>query len=50
MISSSQEEGILTTAKNVITPLEGNKEESTFEESCICDQEHLFKHELEEDE
>ena len=44
-ISSSQEEEILIAAKDVITPLEANKEES-----CIADEEHLFELEIEEDE
>ena len=49
-ISSSQEEEILTAVKNEITPPEANKEESTVEESCIWDEEHLFELEIEEDE
>ena len=49
-ISSSHEEEILIAAKDVITPLEANKEESTFEKSCISDEEHLFELDIEEDE
>ena len=49
-ISSSKEEEILIAAKDVITPPEENKEESTFEESCILDEEHMFELEIEEDE
>ena len=49
-ISSSQEEEILIAVKDVITHLEANKEESTFEESCILDEEHMFELEIEEDE
>ena len=49
-ISSSLEEEILIVAKDVITPSKENKEESTFEESCISDEEHLFKLEIKEDE
>ena len=49
-ISSSLEDDILTTVKDVITPPEANKEELTFEESCVLDEEHLFKLEIEEDE
>ena len=48
-ISSSLEEEILIAAKDVITPPEAYKEESTFEESCISDEEHLFELEIEED-
>ena len=48
-ISSSQEEEILTTTKNVITPPETNKE-LMLEESCISNEEHLFKQEIKEDE
>ena len=40
----------MTTIKDE-TPLpEANKEESTVEESCISDEEHLFELEIEEDE
>ena len=49
-ISSSLEEEILTAVKDEITPPEANKEESTFEESCISDEEHMFELEIEEDE
>ena len=49
-ISSSQEEEILTAIKDE-TPLpEANKEESIVEESCISNEEHLFKLKIEEDE
>ena len=41
---------MLITAKDVITPFEANKEESTFEESCIEDEEHMFELEVEKDE
>ena len=47
-ISFFQEDDILIAAKDVITPPEANKEESVFEESCISDEEHLFKLEIEE--
>ena len=40
----------MIAAKDVITPPEANKEESTFEESCISDEERLFELEIEEDE
>ena len=46
-ISSSQEEGILIAVKDVTTPPEADKEESTFEESCIIDEEHLFELDIE---
>ena len=49
-MSSSLEGDILTVVKDEITPPEANKEESTFEESCISDEEHLFELEIEEDE
>ena len=49
-ISSSQEEEILIAAKDVITAPKANKEESTFEESCISDEERLFELDIEEDE
>ena len=49
-ISSSQEEEILIAVKDVSTPPDTNKEESTFEESCISNEEHLFELEIEEDE
>ena len=42
-ISSFLEEEILTTVKDEITHPEANKEESTFEESCISDEEHLLE-------
>ena len=48
-ISSSGEEEILIAAKDVITSRDKNKEELTFEESCISDEEHMFKLEIEED-
>ena len=48
-ISSSHKEEILIAVKDVITP-KANKKESTFEESCISDVEHLFELEIEEDE
>ena len=44
-ISSSQEEEILTTIKDLTTPPETNKE-YTFEESCRLDGEQLFEHEI----
>ena len=37
-------------AKDVITPPKANKEESTSEESCISDEEHMFELDIEEDE
>ena len=40
----------MIASKDVITLPEANKEESTFEESCIKDEEHLFKLKIEEDE
>ena len=49
-MSSSLEEEILTAVKDEITPLEANKEESTFQESCISDEEHLFEQDIEEGE
>ena len=42
-ISSSHEEEILIAVKDVSTPPDTNKEESTFEESCISNEEHLFE-------
>ena len=45
-ISSS----ILIAVKDVITPPEANKEESTFEESCTTDEEHLFELKIEDEE
>ena len=47
-ISSSQEEHILTTIKNLATPPK-EKEESTFEESYTFDGEQLYEQESEED-
>ena len=44
-ISSSHKEEILIAAKDVITLPKANKKES-----CILDEEHLFKLEIEEDE
>ena len=49
-VSSSQEEDILIAVKDVSTPPDTNKEESTFEESRISDEEHMFELEIEEDE
>ena len=49
-ISFSLEDEILIVAKDVITHLEANKEESTFAEPSISDEEHLFELEIEEDE
>ena len=49
-ISSSQEEEILIAAKDVITPPNTNKEELTFEESCISDEEHVFELKIEREE
>ena len=49
-ISSSQEEEILIAVKDVSTPLDTNKEELTFEESCISDEEHLFELDIEREE
>ena len=49
-ISSSQEEDILIAFKDVSIPPDTNKEESTFEESCISNEENLFELEIEEDE
>ena len=49
-ISSSQQEEILTSIKDEITLPEANKEELTFEESCISNEEHLFELEIEADE
>ena len=48
-ISSSQEKEILIAAKIFTTPHEV-KEELTFEESCISDEEHLFELEIEREE
>ena len=47
-ISSSQEDHILTTVKNLTTPFEEN-EESTFEEPYTFDGEQLYEQESEED-
>ena len=49
-ISFSHEEEILIAAKDVITPPKVNKEESTLEESCISEGEHMFELGIEEDE
>ena len=49
-ISSSQEEEILTVVKDEITPPEANEEESTVEEFCISNEEHMFEQKIEEDE
>ena len=46
-ISSSQEEHILTTFKSLSTP-PTLKEESTFEELCILDEEELCKQVIKE--
>ena len=48
-ISSSQDDDILIATKDVIIP-HTNKEELTFEESCISDEEHLFELEIEREE
>ena len=40
----------MTSVKYEITPPKAKKEESTFEESCISDEEHMFELEIEEDE
>ena len=40
----------MTAFKDEITLPEANKEESTLEESCISDKEHMFELEIEEDE
>ena len=48
-ISSSLEEEILTAVKDEITLPKVNNEQSTFEEFCILDEEHLFQLEIEED-
>ena len=48
-ISSSQEKKILIAAKRFTTPHEV-KEELTFEESCISEEEHLFELEIESEE
>ena len=45
-ISSSQENEILIEAKRFTTPPKV-KEELTFEESCISDEEHLLESEIE---
>ena len=45
-ISSSQEKEILIAAKRFTTPPEV-KEELTFKESCISEEEHLFELEIE---
>ena len=49
-ISSSQEEEILTPVKDEITLPEANNEESTLEEYCKSNKEHMFELEIEEDE
>ena len=48
-ISSSQEEHILTVVKSLTTPPK-LKEESTFKELCISNEEQLCKQEIKEDE
>ena len=48
-ISTSQENEILRAAKIFTTPPEV-KEELTFEESCISEEEHLFELEIEREE
>ena len=48
-ISPSQEKEILIAAKRFTTPPEV-KEELTFEESCISDEEHLFELDIEREE
>ena len=40
----------MTAAKDVITPPHANKEELTFKESCISNEEHLFELEIEREE
>ena len=40
----------MTAVNDEITHSEVNKEESTFEESCISNEEHMFELEIEEDE
>jgi hypothetical protein len=47
-ISSSLEEEILTAVESLITPPEVN-DESTYEESCIFNEEQLGEQEVEED-
>ena len=49
-IFSSEEEEIFIAVKDVSTPPDTNKKESTIEESRISDEEHLFELEIEEDE
>ena len=49
-ISSSQEDEILTTVKDETPLSKANKEESTFKEPCISDEDYLFEREIEEDE
>ena len=49
-ISSSQEEEILIAVKDVSTPPDTNKEESTFEELCTAYDEKLCEHKTEKDE
>ena len=48
-ISSSQKKEVLIEAKRFTTPPE-LKEELTFEESCISEEEHLFELEIEREE
>ena len=48
-ISSSQEKEVLIAAKRFTPPPEV-KEELTFEESCISEEEHLFELETEREE
>ena len=48
-ISPSQEKEILIAAKRFTTPPQV-KEELTFEESCISNEEHLFELEIEREE
>ena len=40
----------MIAGKDIIAPSDTNKDESTFEESCISEGEHPFKLEIEEDE
>ena len=47
-ISSSHKEYILTTAEGLITPPK-TKDESTYEEACIFNDEQLCEQEIEED-
>ena len=47
--SSSEEEEVLATIRDLTTPLESNKQ-SSFKNSCTCEGEQVFEQEIDEDE